>query len=125
MYEDGLVFACHAYPTPERPEVYLGWLTVETRRHIAGLADLTEAEGQALGGLIARLSRVLKAVTGAEHIYAFVIGHGAPHLHVHLLPRYPGTPREYWGVRVDEWEGAPHGGAEEIAGLCEKIRVAL
>ena len=45
-----------------------------------------------------------------------------PHLHLHLIPRYPGAPREYWGMRVDEWPDAPRGEAAEIAALCEQLR---
>jgi diadenosine tetraphosphate (Ap4A) HIT family hydrolase len=125
IYQDELVFACHAFIDVENPQVYLGWLSVETRRHIPGLAELTDEEGQALGKLIARLSRALIACTDAEHIYLFVLGHGVPHLHVHLIARYPGAPREYWGARVDEWPDAPHGGPLEITALCEKLRLWL
>ena len=52
LYQDELVFACHAHLAKEGDTVYLGWLVVETRRHAAGLADLTDEEGQALGLLI-------------------------------------------------------------------------
>jgi histidine triad (HIT) family protein len=51
---------------------------------------------------VARTARALKAVVGAEHVYSFVLGHHVPHLHIHVLPRYPGAPREFWGTRVDE-----------------------
>jgi histidine triad (HIT) family protein len=47
-----------------------------------------------------------------------------PHLHVHLLPPYPGTPREYWWDRVDEWPDAPPGDAtevEELVGAFERL----
>ncbi len=47
------------------------------------------------------------------------------HIHVWVVPRYPGTPREYWGMRVDEWPEAPRGGAEEVAALCERVRAYL
>ncbi len=40
-------------------------------------------------------------------------------------PRYPNAPREYWGVHVDEWPEAPHGGPEEMAALCERLRSHL
>jgi diadenosine tetraphosphate (Ap4A) HIT family hydrolase len=125
IYQDEWVYACHAHWTDESNTVYLGWLVVETRRHVPGLAEITDEEGQALGLLIARLSRVIKLVTDAEHIYAFVVGHGVPHLHVHLLPRYPGTPREYWGLRIDEWPEAPRGDESEIMALCDQIRKEL
>jgi len=98
---------------------------VETRRHLTGLADLTDGEGRAVGLLMARLSRGLKVITGVEHVYAFVLGHGVPHLHIHLIPRYPGTPREYWGVRIDEWPEAPRGNAQQMSTLCDQLRAFL
>jgi histidine triad (HIT) family protein len=60
-----------------------------------------------------RLARALLDAGGAEWVYSAVIGHGAPHFHQHLLPRYPGTPREIAWHAVDEWEAGPHGSGEE------------
>jgi diadenosine tetraphosphate (Ap4A) HIT family hydrolase len=54
-----------------------------------------------------------------------VLGDAVPHLHIHVVPRYPGTPREHWGVRVGEWQGAPRGGATEIAEVCDRVRNGL
>jgi diadenosine tetraphosphate (Ap4A) HIT family hydrolase len=104
--------------------VYLGYLFVEARRHVPGLGDLSEDEAAAVGRAAARWSRALQTATGAEHVYAAVIGHGVDHFHLHLIPRYPGTPREYWWTRVDEWPGAPRGGEAEIAELLERLRAA-
>jgi histidine triad (HIT) family protein len=125
IYQDEMVYASHAHPSEDQETSYLGWLVVETRRHIPGLAEMTDTEAGTLGLLVARLSRALKIVQGAEHIYLFVMGHAVPHLHVHLLPRYPGTPREYWGTNIDEWPGAPRGDAATIAALCERLRANI
>jgi histidine triad (HIT) family protein len=100
----------------------LGHLLVEPRRHAAGLADLTDAEARSVGWWQTRASRALREVAGAEHVYASVIGDGVPHLHVHLLPRFPGTPREYWWTRVEEWPQARRGGTAEIADLVRELR---
>jgi len=124
IYEDDLVYASHKAPPPDG-RAYLGWCFVEPCRHASGLADLTDAEAQAIGWLVARLSRALKAELNAEHVYAFVIGDRVPHLHVHLIPRHPGAPREYWGVRVDEWPEAPQGNEAEIAALVARLRAWL
>lgn len=122
IFQDDLLYAGHvAFPAGE-DAAYLGHLMVEPRRHAPGLAELTDREAQALGLLVARLSRALKESEGAEHVYAFVLGDRVPHLHVHLVPRYPGAPTEYWGVRVDEWPGAPRGHADAVDALCLRLR---
>jgi diadenosine tetraphosphate (Ap4A) HIT family hydrolase len=60
IYEDELLYAGHGGPG------YLGYLFVEPKRHVPGWADLTDKEAQALGLLVARLSRALKQSEGPE-----------------------------------------------------------
>jgi histidine triad (HIT) family protein len=125
IFQDELVYASHAHLSESQNQIYLGWLVVETRRHIPGLGDLNDQEAQATGLLIGRLSRALKAIQDAEHVYLFVLGHGVPHLHIHLLPRYPDTPRKYWGTNIDEWPEAPQGDRLDIEELCMRLRSHL
>ena len=125
VYEDELVAVSHSMIMDGQTETYLGILFIEPKRHAPGLADLTDEEAGRIGLLASRLSLVLKESEGAEHVYLFVLGHHIPHLHVWLVPRYPGTPREYWGLRVDEWSGAPKGGESEIRALCDRVREHL
>jgi diadenosine tetraphosphate (Ap4A) HIT family hydrolase len=120
IYEDHLVYAGHAFS--EQESAYPGYLIAELKRHAPGLAEQTNEEAQALGLLVARLSRALKASENAEHVYLFVIGHHVPHLHLHLVPRYPGTPHAYWGAHINEWPDAPRGDATEITAVCERLR---
>jgi diadenosine tetraphosphate (Ap4A) HIT family hydrolase len=68
-----------------------------------------------------RLARALMETEGAEHVYAFVLGDGVPHVHVHIIGRYPGAPREYWGLRVDQWPDAPDGAEEGIARVADRV----
>jgi hypothetical protein len=42
-----------------------------------------------------------------------------------VAARYPGTPREYWGVRVDEWPEAPRGDEQAIADVAARLRSHL
>jgi diadenosine tetraphosphate (Ap4A) HIT family hydrolase len=125
IYEDEWVYAGHAAIQSGQTAGYLGSLLVEPKRHVAGLAELTDQEAERIGWLVAQVSRALKMAEGAEHVYLFVLGHAVPHLHLWVVPRYPGTPREYWGMRVDEWPQAPRGGPEQIAALCGRIRAYL
>jgi histidine triad (HIT) family protein len=114
-----------AHVLPDAPgtagRVYLGHLIVEPRRHVQGLADLTVDEAAALGQWAARGARALQA----EHVYSSVVGHRIDHLHLHLVPRYAGTPREYWWPRLDEWPEAPVGGQPEVTRLVDDIRARL
>lgn len=103
LYEDDLVLVYHAPPASVGG--YLGYTFVETRRHVRGLAERTEDEVLAEARAVWRVARALERA-GAEHVYSFVFDHVAHH-HAHVVARHPGAPREFWGVRADEWPGAP------------------
>lgn len=125
LYRDALVYASHGIIPEGKSRTYLGTLFVEPLRHVPGLADLSDAEAERVGLVCTRLARALVESEGAEHVYVWVLGHHVDHLHVWLVPRYPGTPREYWALRVAEWPDAPLGGATEIEALCARIRATL
>lgn len=125
IYHDDLICVGHMLVPEGKSGVYLGWLLVEPSRHAPELGDLTEAEAERLGGVVSRVSRALRATEGAEKIYALVLGDQVPHLHVHVVARYPGTPREYWGIRLDEWPDAPCGNDDGIAALAQRLRSHL
>lgn len=125
IYEDDLIYVGHAQIRDGQATTYLGYLMVEPKRHAPRLFDLTDEEAQAIGLMIARLSRALRDSEHAEHVYVFVIGDGVPHVHFHVVPRYPQAPREFWGVHVDEWPDAPHGGPDEMAAFCDRLRAQL
>lgn len=123
IYQDDLVYAHHVYNRNE--PTFLGYVRAETRRHVPSFAELTDEEAQAVGLLITRLSRALKACVGADHVYAFFYGDHVPHLHIHVFARYPGTPEEYWREHVDEWAESPKGGAAEVEALAQRLRAYL
>jgi histidine triad (HIT) family protein len=122
IFENGLVYSSHSMVQRGQTSAYLGYLLIEPKRHVEGLQDLNKQESEAIGVLITRLSKALTISEKAEHLYLFVLGHHASHLHYHLVPRYANTPKEYWGIHVDEWPEAPHGGVNEINSLCNRLR---
>ncbi len=125
VYEDALVYAGHAWSVEDRQTPYLGGFIVEPRRHIPTWAELDDEEARAIGVAIRDVGRALKRATAAEHIYVFVLGHNVAHLHVWVVPRYPGTPREFWGLNLFEWPGRPDGTQTAVETICEEIRAAL
>jgi histidine triad (HIT) family protein len=124
LYEDDLVYVGHLH-TMGSPTVYRGYLMVETKRHVAGLGELSDDEAAAVGRLVNRASRALRNGAGADHVFAYVYGTGIPHLHVHLAPRYPETPREFWGPSIREWPEAPMVDPISMRRLVEELREHL
>lgn len=124
IFEDELTYVGHLLPA-ELSETYLGHLIVEPKRHVEGLGRLSDDEASALGRVLNEMSRLLRDVEAAEHVYSWVVGDAVPHLHIHLVPRFPATPREYWGTRISDWPKAPRGGPAEIGAVCDRIRRGL
>ena len=125
VYEDDLVLASHAFDLEGTGQLtYLGHLVVEPRRHVPGLADLARDEAERVGRLVSGLAHALVIAQGAEHVYSAVMGHHVFHLHIHVFPRYPGTPPEFWFLDVDAAPNAPKGGPDEIAVVAGRIREA-
>ena len=125
LFQDELVYSSHGVIGEGRSSAYLGTLFVEPKRCVPGFGDLTPAEAERVGWLASRLARALRESEGAEHVYLFVLGAHVPHLHLWVVPRYPGTPNEFRPMRLAEWPGAPRGGATEIAALCGRVRSHL
>jgi histidine triad (HIT) family protein len=125
IFENDLISISHAQLFGEEKNHYLGHFFVESNRHVPQLADLNEQEAQAIGLWASRVAQALLQTEGMEHVYAFYIGDGVPHVHVHVIGRRPGAPREYWGPKVDDWPDAPRGGEAEIAQVADRVRAYL
>jgi diadenosine tetraphosphate (Ap4A) HIT family hydrolase len=126
LYEDDLVYASHVFDVGGRgAPTYLGHLIVETRRHARWIAELSADEAAAVGRLLPPLARALVDGIGADWVYTATIGTGVPHFHLHVVARYPDTPRDLPWHSVDEWDGALKGGPDEIAATVERIRSRL
>jgi len=122
IFENELLYISHAQLWGDETKHYLGHIFVEPKRHAPQLSDLTREEAEAIGYSTSIVAKALIETLGVEHVYSFVIGDHVPHVHVHVIGRYPGAPRKYWGVRVDEWPEAPQGTVEEIEKVADGIR---
>ncbi|GAA2683619.1 MULTISPECIES: HIT family protein [Actinosynnema] len=81
---DLVVVTCH-------PAGFPGHLLVDSRRHAPGLADLTDAEAEAVGWAVRRAAAALRAELAPEAVFTAVLGRAVPHFHQHVLARHPGT----------------------------------
>ena len=125
IFENESLFVSHAQLWREETAHYLGHIFIEPKRHVPELSQLLPKEAREIGACMPRVAKAIEKVCGAEHVYAFVIGDGVPHFHVHMIGRYPGAPRQYWGPKVDEWPDGPRGGEQQIADLAQGLRTFL
>ncbi|MBD0384875.1 HIT family protein [Paenibacillus sedimenti] len=124
IFEDDLVYIGHIGFDLNK-DTYLGYIMIDIKRHVPTLADLTDAESQRLGFMITQISKALKKSEEAEHIYVQVIGDNVAHVHVHIIPRYPDTPKEFWGFKVSQYSLGRRGGKVEVEEICQRIRTKL
>ncbi|WP_096154280.1 MULTISPECIES: HIT family protein [Bacillus] len=121
IYEDEYVYVGHIDGNG-KPN-YLGHVMIDLKRHAPTLGDMTVEEAKAFGVIMARVSKALMESEKAEHVYSLVSGNSVPHLHMHLVARYPNTPEEYWGpMAVYNWECAPMGDENAVIELCTRIK---
>lgn len=78
----------------------LGYLVLESRRHILDYGEMSQAESDALGSRLRALVQAIRTVTGCARVYSFALAEAVPHLHVHLIPRGDSLPRAFRGRGV-------------------------
>ncbi len=84
LYEDDLWIVRHMPP----PYALAGWFILQTRRHCAEPADLTDAEAASFGPMLRRSEQAVRTATAAVRVYTASLGEKVRHLHVHMVPRY-------------------------------------
>jgi len=124
LFEDDLIYVGHVHAIAG-PTAYRGQLVVEPKRHIPGIGELNDSEATAVGLACSRMARLLQDAEGAEHVYLWVVGDEVPHLHLQLVPRYPATPREYWGPRLVRWPDRPRVDPEAMRTFVSSLRDRL
>ena len=90
----------HSWLVAEPVECLRGACHVVAKKHVIELYELNEDELLGLMKEVQCYAYALKEVTGAVKINYEIHGNSAPHLHLHLYPRYmddpfPGQPIDY------------------------------
>ncbi|MFM7641881.1 MAG: HIT family protein [Cyanobium sp.] len=81
------------------PAPLAGWLLLDARRHLGGPLNFNDQEAADWGGAVRHGCQMVQQLTGCERVYAIAFGEGAPHLHLHLIPRFAADPASAaWSV---------------------------
>jgi diadenosine tetraphosphate (Ap4A) HIT family hydrolase len=112
----------HPLPSP-----LVGWLLLDTRRHLGGAADFGAEEIEGFGAMLQRCSALVRELSGCDRVYAISFGEGARHFHLHLIPRHGQDPAsESWRVadlyRAVAAGERPAADPEQVAALVERAR---
>jgi len=73
----------HPNPAPK-----VGWLLLDSVRHLGGPLDFQPEEASAWGIALQNASKLVKQLTHCSRVYSISFGEGARHLHLHLIPHY-------------------------------------
>lgn len=81
------------------PAPLAGWLLLDARRHLPGPIAFSDREALSWGQAVRHASQLVQRLTGCDRVYAIAFGEGAPHLHLHLIPRQVSDPHTAaWSV---------------------------
>ncbi|HKE77221.1 MAG TPA: HIT family protein [Acidimicrobiales bacterium] len=92
-------------------------------RHVADPIDLTDDELAGYWRDVRAAGRAIRAVFGPCHLNYQLLGNSVPHVHTHVIPRYPEDPAPGRPLPV-AWEGPPALDGEEFARQLARLRAA-
>jgi len=103
--KDALFESDFAYVCYEANPLSKGHVIVVPKRHVADFFDMSGAEQGSILALLNRAKKFVQEKHGPDGYNIGVnigaaAGQSRMHVHVHLIPRYAGEPREGKGVRA-------------------------
>ena len=107
------------------PAPLAGWLLLDSLRLCGGPLEFEPPEAQSWGGAVRDASRLVQQITGCDRVYAIAFGEGAPHLHLHLIPRFADDPAtSAWSV-ADHYRAVQRGQNKAASAAQVQEMVAL
>lgn len=120
LRRDGFLLHAIAQPTPVK-----GWLVLTSERHARAWYDLTPEEAAAVGVLAREVMRAQLTTLGAEHVYALALGDVLQHFHLHLVPRFAGTPAHHRGRAAFDAPASEAIPVSEVEAAALQMKLAL
>ncbi|MFB7716080.1 hypothetical protein [Nocardia sp. NPDC056100] len=116
IYASELVMVTHRPLSEGAPMP--GYLFVETVRHAATLADLTDDEAAEAGWAARRAALALRLELDPEYVFSAVTGRSVAHFHQHVFVRPQGAPNTLHWFDIDSWAEGPRIGENALTELC-------
>jgi diadenosine tetraphosphate (Ap4A) HIT family hydrolase len=104
---------------------FRGYCMLSFRRHATELFQLSDAERNHFMSDVNRVALAVWQVCRPSKLNYVILGNEVPHLHVHVIPRYPQDG--WWGQPI--WHRPPHArrtlAASSLASLRDELKAAL
>lgn len=98
-----------------------GWMVVAPARHVEHVGDLAAEEMAAVAEAARLLAGRQRDLLGATKSYVALFAEVVPHLHFHVVPRYPGTFPSLRGPRAFQAPPAEMLPPEELAAAAQRL----
>jgi diadenosine tetraphosphate (Ap4A) HIT family hydrolase len=109
----GVVAELSASVVTVNPDVHVrGYCCVIPREHAAELHTLSAAAALAFMRDVRRAARAVQSMTGAIKLNYEIHGNVVPHVHLHIIPRYPGDDIERTGAGFAQLAASPYAPGE-------------
>ncbi len=110
----------------ERRTSVRGYCVVKwSGRHVADPTDLTQTEAAAYWQEVLRVGRAVRAVFQPVKMNYLMLGNFVPHLHTHVVPRYPDDPAPGGPLSWELLVGAAPTPPEQLRSHAEQLRAEL
>lgn len=108
--------------------LYPGFTRLVWNAHVAELSDLAEVDRARLMDVLVRIERVMRAVLAPAKVNLASLGNQVPHMHWHLVPRWPDDPHfplAVWAPTDPERVAAAQARRDAVAARLPDYRQAL
>jgi diadenosine tetraphosphate (Ap4A) HIT family hydrolase len=113
----------HSAPYP-----VAGWLLLQPKRHVQGIAHFSAREVQEYGLIAQAISISLQNTLNVSKVYTIAFGESVSHMHQHFIPRSQEMPSEFLGFGIaDLYRGISNGSFEskdsgDVGKLVRRLR---
>jgi diadenosine tetraphosphate (Ap4A) HIT family hydrolase len=108
--------------------LYPGFTRVVWNAHVAEMGELGDADRAWLLEVLVRCERVMRTVLAPAKVNLASLGNQVPHLHWHVIPRWPDDPhfpQAVWAATDPDRVAAARGRFEAVASRLPAYRRAL
>jgi diadenosine tetraphosphate (Ap4A) HIT family hydrolase len=99
-----VIWENHSWLIRHHPDPYpvVGWLVLQPKRHVQGVAYFNSREAQEYGPITQAIALALQNTLNVTKVYMIAFGESVPHMHQHFVPRNKEMPDEFLAFGISD-----------------------